>query len=459
MESHRAYMYNYNHLFFKFIEVTFFMEANMKVLIIGSGGREHALGLAISKSKRLNQLFFAPGNPGTSQLGKNLSFKETDHFSILEFAKSESIDITIVGPEAPLVAGITDLFIENGLKIIGPTAEGAQLEGSKAWSKSFMNRHGIPTASYAVFECYDDSLQHIHTINKFPIVIKADGLAAGKGVFVVDNLNDAIAALDKCFVDKQFGLSGQRVVIESFLKGEEASIFAFTDGKSILPMVPAQDHKAIYDGDKGPNTGGMGAYSPAPVVTDAVFEQVKKQVFDPLLAGLKAEGIDYVGVVYAGLMIDKTDINVVEFNVRFGDPETQVVLPRLKTDLLEVFVAMSERTLNTINLEWSTDAVVGVVLASEGYPSSYETGCLITGIQSANQLPNCHVIHSGTRHEGDAILTNGGRVLTVVAQHDDLEIAVETAYQGLNQINFEGKYFRTDIAYKAFPVITPGSCE
>jgi phosphoribosylamine--glycine ligase len=421
----------------------------MKVLLVGSGGREHSLALALSKSAQLSHLYTAPGNTGTAIIGQNIPIKETDIVSLLQFVDDNGVDLTIVGPEAPLVAGIVDAFNEKGHPIIGPSKIAAQLEGSKAWAKSMMQKCNIPTAAYNVFSKYKTALDHIET-NPYPMVIKADGLAAGKGVTIAHTKDDALNALKDCFIDQKFKEAGAKVVIESFLKGEEASIFAFTDGKTIVPMVPAQDHKAIYDGDKGPNTGGMGAYSPTPVVTDIIYQKVLTQVFNPLLKGFQDENIDYIGIIYAGIMIKETDINVVEFNVRFGDPETQVVLPRLKTDLLDIFIAMTEKKLSEINIEWSNHAVVDVVLAAEGYPESYEKGNLITGIETCNQIEGCHVVHAGVKEENGHLLTNGGRILAVVAESTDLETAIEKAYEGVNAIKFEGKYFRTDIAHKAF---------
>ena len=421
----------------------------MKVLLVGSGGREHALALKLSDSLRLSQLYVAPGNAGTAELGQNVAIKETDISSLLQFVGDESIDLTIVGPEVPLVQGIVDEFKTRGFAIIGPSKQGAQLEGSKSWAKSFMKQCGIPTASYTVYSDYNLAKAHVEKCS-YPVVIKADGLAAGKGVTVAQTRNEALKALKACFIDQTFAEAGHQVVIESFLKGEEASIFAFTDGHSIIPMVPAQDHKAIYDGDQGPNTGGMGAYSPTPVVTDAIYKNVMNTVFKPLLKGFQEQGIAYTGIVYAGLMIDGQDINVVEFNVRFGDPETQVVLPRLKTDLLDIFIAMTEKRLSEMSIEWSDQAVVDVVLASEGYPESYEKEKLITGIEDCNQIEGCHVVHAGTKKENGYLVTNGGRVLAVVAVNNDLEVAIENAYKGINCVQFEGKYFRTDIAYKAF---------
>ncbi len=423
----------------------------MKVLVIGSGGREHALALSLTQSAHLSSLYIAPGNAGTAQLGQNISINETDISSLLRFVDQESIDLTIVGPEAPLVAGIANQFHEKGHPIIGPSKMGAQLEGAKSWAKSKMKKWGIPTASYEVFSDYETALSYIKTC-PYPIVIKADGLAAGKGVSVVESQNAAQKALHDCFIDHKFAEAGSQVVIESFLQGDEASIFAFTDGQTIVPMVAAQDHKAIYDGDKGPNTGGMGAYSPTPLVTETIYQKVISQVFTPLIKGFQQDNIDYVGIVYAGLMIKGDEINVVEFNVRFGDPETQVVLPRLKTDLLDIFIAMTEKRLSEITIDWSDTAVVDVVLASEGYPEEYEKGKFITGIDQCNDIDGCHVIHAGTINENECLLTNGGRVLAVVAQDNDLETAIEKAYKGVNAIQFQGKYFRTDIAYKAFPI-------
>jgi phosphoribosylamine--glycine ligase len=421
----------------------------MKVLLIGSGGREHSIALKLSQSPLLTELFIAPGNAGTAKLGTNLDIKDSDIDGLLNFAKENAIDLTFVGPEAPLVLGIVDDFEAEGLSIVGPNKIGAQLEGSKQWAKEKMKKYGIPTAAFETFTDYESSLSYIKSRNTFPIVIKADGLAAGKGVTVAENYEMAENALKDCFLDKKFSDAGAKVVIEDFLKGEEASIFAFTDGKTILPMVPAQDHKAVFDGDKGPNTGGMGAYSPAPIATQAVQDKVLKSVFQALIQGFNNDGINYKGIVYAGLMIDNDDVSIVEFNARFGDPETQIVLPRLKNDLLEVLIAISKGTLADIELEWHDTATVCVVMASEGYPESYEKGKVITGITDAEAIEGVSVVHAGTKQDGDSLVSNGGRVLAVVAEGSDIKSAIDTAYKGVEKVTFEGAYNRTDIGFKA----------
>ena len=421
----------------------------MKILLIGSGGREHCLALKLKQSKHPFSLFTAPGNAGTSQCGTNIPIKDSNITELLTFAKDNHIDLTIVGPEAPLVAGIVDLFEEHGLVIIGPSKAAAQLEGSKDWAKAFMKRHNIPTAGYETFTTYDTSLSYIQTKNTYPIVIKADGLAAGKGVTVAFSFNEAENALKDCFLNNIFNEAGSKVVIEDFLKGEEASLFAFTDGKTIVPMVPAQDHKAIFDGDKGPNTGGMGAYSPASIVTDGIYQNVMDTVFQPLLKGFQTENIPYKGIVYAGLMIDGEDVNIVEFNVRFGDPETQVVLQRLDTDLVDIFTHIANQTLDQIDIKWNDLAVAGVVLASGGYPGSYETKKVITGLNNIDPSL-AHVIHAGTAMVDNVCVTTGGRVLAVVSSSSTLKNSLKNIYTAIESLSFEGKYFRKDIGFKAF---------
>jgi phosphoribosylamine--glycine ligase len=420
----------------------------MKILLIGSGGREHAIARQLVKSPLLSQLFIAPGNPGTATLGQNVPVNDTDINELLKFAKTNAIDLTIVGPEGPLVLGITDRFEAEGLKIVGTNQDAAQLEGSKKWAKDKMAKYGIPTAAYETFTDPSAALTYLRTNTRYPIVIKADGLAAGKGVVIAQTLIEAEHAIQEVMVDKKFSDAGTTMVIEAFLSGEETSIFAFTDGKTILPMVSAQDHKAIFDGDKGPNTGGMGAYSPAPVVTDAVYEKVVERVFKPLIEGFQRDGIVYKGIIFAGLMICDGEPWTIEFNARFGDPETQVVLPRLKTDLVEVFDAITTGTLDQIHLEWDNSSTVCVVIASAGYPETSDKGRVIFGLESP--LPDgVWVVHAGTAElvSGD-IVTNGGRVLGVVAQNETLDAAISAAYQGVGQIKFDGQYNRTDIGAK-----------
>ncbi|NDC82721.1 phosphoribosylamine--glycine ligase [bacterium] len=420
----------------------------MNILLIGSGGREHAIARELVKSALLTTLFIAPGNPGTAELGINVPISETSIGELVEFSKRNQIDLTIVGPEAPLVLGIVDEFETNGLKIIGPNKLAAQLEGSKKWAKEKMERYGIPTADFKTFSNADDAKAYIVSKNSYPIVIKADGLAAGKGVVIAETELEAFTAVDDSMIHSKFAEAGTTIVIEEFLSGEETSIFAFTDGKTIVPMVPAQDHKRIFDNDKGPNTGGMGAYSPAPVVTPDVYDKVIDRIFKPLIDGFNRDGIDYKGIVFAGLMISNGEPITIEFNARFGDPETQVVLPRLKTDLLTVFWAIATQTLDQLSLEWDDTSTVCVVMASAGYPESSQKGTIINGLSRTTPADRW-IIHAGTAesptHE---IVTNGGRVLGVVAQGPTLQGAIKNAYAGVNQIQFDGMQFRRDIGAK-----------
>ncbi|MAH81016.1 MAG: phosphoribosylamine--glycine ligase [Rickettsiales bacterium] len=419
----------------------------MKILIIGSGGREHSITISLNKSDLVKDIYVAPGNAGTALSAQNIPIKETDIELLANFAEEKAIDLTFVGPEAPLVLGIVDYFEKRNLKIIGPDKKAAQLEGSKNWAKELMKKYKIPTAEFKRFTDYNDAFEYLKIKNTYPIVIKADGLAAGKGVTVAQSENEAILALKDCFINEKFKEAGKSIIIEDFLSGQEASIFAFTDGKTILPMEPAQDHKAIYDGDKGPNTGGMGAYCPAPLVTPAIQNKVYKTVFEPLLKAIKEENLNYTGIIYAGLMIDQNEIvNIVEFNVRFGDPETQVVLPRLKTDLATIFKHIVEKSLDKIKLEWDKSSTVGVVLASGGYPESYEKNKQIQGLDKINN--DCHVVHAGTKLENNILLTNGGRVLCIVGKDKELKSAIDKTYQELTKIKFDKVYFRNDIGQK-----------
>jgi len=420
----------------------------MNILIIGSGGREHAIGLALKQSSLKTNLFFAPGNAGTSNCGKNINIKETQLDQLLEFAQKNNITITFVGPEAPLVLGIVDLFKKHNCTIIGPSKTAAQLEGSKQWSKQLMKKYNIPTAAFETFTNFNTAKDYLLTTNTYPIVIKADGLAAGKGVTVAQTEAEAITALEDCFLNNKFSTAGHKVIIEECLVGQEASIFAFTDGKTMLPMIPAQDHKAIYNGDKGPNTGGMGAYCPAPIVTSELQQTINKTIFQPLLQAFQAENLDYTGIVFAGLMISPSNqINVIEFNVRFGDPETQVVLPCLETDLVAIFKAITQKNLSSIQLKWKQVSTVCVVMASGGYPGSYEKNKVIKGLDLINN--DCHIIHAGTKQTDDQLVTNGGRVLGVVGQHSELKTAISTTYNAVKNITFDKAYHRTDIGFKA----------
>ncbi len=428
----------------------------MNILIIGSGGREHALAYTFAKSPQLTQLYVAPGNPGTFQCAQNVPIAADNIAALLEFAHTHAIDITFVGPEQPLALGIVDAFHAKGLAIIGPSREAAQLESSKAWAKQKYAAYGIPTADYRVCEDYTSALAYIQQKNQFPIVIKADGLAAGKGVTVAQTLSDAQAALQACFIDKVFSGAGHRVVIEDFLEGEEASLLAFTDGVTLKPMIAAQDHKAIYDGDTGPNTGGMGAYAPAPIVTPAVHEAIMTRIFTPLIEGFRRDGIVYKGILYAGLMIDRAgNPYVVEFNVRFGDPETQVVLPALQTDLITICQAIIQGRLADCPVEWDDQARACVVMASAGYPGAYATGDAIQGLNDAAD-DTSFIFHSGTSlSESGTYHTNGGRVLSVCAQGDTLQSAITSVYNRVKRVSFSGAYYRRDIGQKGLAATMP----
>lgn len=419
----------------------------MKVLIVGSGGREDTIAWKLSKSSKVSEIFIAPGNGGTFKYGKNINISVENIDGLKEFAIQNKIDLTVVGPEIPLTMGIVDEFEKNGLKVFGPSKEAAKVEGSKEFAKDIMKKYNIPTAEYETFTDYNKAKAYLEEKGA-PIVIKADGLAAGKGVIVAMNLDEARAGLKEIMEDKIFGESNSKVVIEEFMDGEEASILAFTDGMTIVPMVSSQDHKRIFDGDKGPNTGGMGTYSPAPIVTDELSEIVYKEILVPMIEGLKKEGITYKGVLYAGLMIKDGKPKVVEFNARFGDPETQVVLPKLESDLFDILYAVAENKLSDIDIIWSKEATVCVVLASNGYPGNYEKNKEITGINTATSN-GLLVFHAGTKEENGKIYTNGGRVLNVVASGDTIKEAVCNVYKNIDSIKFENMFYRKDIAHRA----------
>lgn len=419
----------------------------MRVLIVGGGGREHALAWKIAQSPLLDALYAAPGNPGIAQHAECVDIPVSDIQALCDFAKKEKMDLTVVGPENPLADGIVDIFEESGLRIFGPSKAAACLEASKAFAKGVMHRHGIPTAAYAEFSDCEKALSYVRDQGA-PIVIKADGLAAGKGVTVAHSLPEAEEAIRAAMLDGAFGAAGASVVIEEYLEGEEASIFAFSDGKTILSLVTSQDHKPAYDGDSGPNTGGMGAYSPAPVVTDALFSEIRERVLEPCIQGLASDGIPYRGVLYAGLMIGEKGIRVIEFNCRFGDPEAEVVLPRMKSDLLPILSACCDGTLHEATLEWDDRACVTVVMASGGYPGKYTTGMPIEGIEAA-ESKGCTVFHAGTARTHDQLATNGGRVLAVTALDATISEAIDKAYGGVAQISFDGAHYRTDIGRKA----------
>ncbi|MCZ6540728.1 MAG: phosphoribosylamine--glycine ligase [Nitrospinae bacterium] len=419
----------------------------MNVLIVGGGGREHALAWKIAQSPKVTALFCAPGNPGTAQVATNVNLKADDLDGLLQFALDQSIDLTVVGPEQPLVLGLADRFQERGLKVFGPSAKAAQLEGSKAFSKNLMQKYGIPTAAYAAFDHADAARAYLK--GKGPQVVKADGLAAGKGVFVCADEAEAVDAVRRIMNDKIFGESGNRIIIEERLEGQEVSLLAFTDGTTVLPMEAAQDHKPAFDGDTGPNTGGMGACSPAPVFTPELKQQVIDRVMLPAVNGMHAEGIPYQGVLYAGLMITADGPKVLEFNARFGDPETQPIMMRMDSDIVPVLEACANGTLDTCSLEWKPGAAVCVVMASEGYPGSYDKGRPISGLDQANALPGVSVFHAGTKQDGDIIVTSGGRVLGVTALGGNVQMAIVKAYQAVGKIKWPGVHYRTDIGQKA----------
>ena len=421
----------------------------MNILVLGSGGREHAIAWSLAQSPRCDQLFVAPGNGGTAQVAQNVSLDMMDGAAVLGFVRDHDIELVVIGPEAPLVAGVADALRGAGVAVFGPGAQGAQLEGSKAYSKEFMERVGIPTAAYARFDACEPALEHVREQGA-PIVIKADGLAAGKGVVVAETLEQAEDAVRACF-DGAFGAAGSTVVVEECMTGPECSLLCFVSGGKSFPMAPAQDHKRAFDGDKGPNTGGMGVYSPVPIVTDDEMAAMERIMANAAAATAAAPfDSDYRGVLYGGFMLTPEGPKVVEFNVRFGDPETQVVLPRLASDLVDIMMAVAEGRPGDLALDWRPEWAVSVVLASAGYPGSYEKGKVILGIEEAEALEGVTVFHAGTAVNADGeLVTNGGRVLNVVALGDTFEQARERAYEACDLINFEGKQFRTDIGGKA----------
>lgn len=423
----------------------------MNVLVLGGGGREHAMAWKAAQSARVNTVYCAPGNPGMAQLEKGVcvAVDPEDFTAIRILVAEKQIELVLVGPEAPLAAGVTDALADTGALVFGPSKAAAQLEASKTFAKAFMERHGIPTAAYRTFTDAAAAKAYVDEIG-VPLVVKADGLAAGKGVTVAHQRETALRAIDDAMVGGVFGDAGSRIIVEAFLEGEEASILAFSDGKTVIPMASSQDHKAAYDGDTGPNTGGMGAYSPAPLVTPALMEVIQRTVLQPCVDGMAADGTPYVGVLYAGLMINASGPQVVEFNCRFGDPETQVVLPRLTTDLIDVAEACCRGTLDQIALAYTDEPCVAVVMASKGYPGSYPKGLPIAGIADADALDGVTVFHAGTRESGGQLVTSGGRVLAVTALGTDLQDALEKAYAGVKAIHFEGAEYRTDIGQKAF---------
>jgi len=425
----------------------------MKILVIGSGGREHALVYRLKQSPRVKKIFCAPGNAGIGTIATCIDLAVTDISGLARFANKECIDLTVVGPEASLMVGIVDYFTKRGLTIFGPRKNAAVLEGSKAFTKKFMEQYGIPSGKYRVFSNRDSAIRYVEG-HDFPLVIKADGLAAGKGVMVAHTVGEARDAIDLIMIVKAFGDAGTRVVVEEFLIGEEASFLAFTDGKTVLALPSSQDHKAIYDNDQGPNTGGMGAYSPAPVVTPAVEGQVMKEIMIPTVKAMAAEGRPYQGVLYAGLMIDKGIPRVLEFNCRFGDPEAQPLLMRLKTDLVDVLEAIIYERLHEISLDIDPRPSVCVVMAAGGYPGSYEKGRQIKGLDDVRRSSDIQVFHAGTAMKDGQLVTAGGRVLGVTALGATLKDAIGLAYETVCRISWDGCYFRKDIGQKALAKAT-----
>ena len=420
----------------------------MRVLVIGGGGREHTLVWKISQSPKISQVYCAPGNAGISQLARCIDIDADNIEKLVDFAKKEKIDLTIVGPELPLSKGIVNEFNRWGLKIFGPSREATKIESSKVFSKYLMKKYNMPTANHEVFRNSEKAFDYIKQ-QAFPLVIKADGLAAGKGVFIAKNLAQARNALDTLMEEKKFGEAGRKVVVEEFLEGEEVSILAFCDGKTVVPMVSSQDHKKIFNDDQGPNTGGMGAYSPVPFYTDKLEKRVLEEILKPTIRGLRSEGREYKGVLYAGLILTKEGPKVLEFNARFGDPETQVILPRLKTDLIDILNAVIDGSLHKINIEWEDNAAVCVVVASGGYPGKYQKGKVINGLERLEKMKDIIVFHAGTKLQDNKIITSGGRVLGITAWDDTISKAKEKAYEGVEKIYFENMYYRKDIASKA----------
>lgn len=422
----------------------------MRILVIGSGGREHAIAWALSRSAEAVDLFIAPGNAGTASLGTNVAIDSADVDGLLTFAREEDIDLAIVGPEKPLVLGIVDRFERHGVPAVGPSAAAARLEGSKAFAKAFMERQGIPTAAHRTFEAedLDKALDYVEAQGA-PIVVKASGLAAGKGAVVCMSVAEARTALESIVRGREFGAAGDRVVVESFMEGEEASVFVLTDGTNYVVLAPAQDHKQIGEGDTGPNTGGMGAYAPAPLITEELLDRVRSEVIEPTLKGMVMEGHPYRGVLYVGLMITAEGPKVVEYNCRLGDPEAQVLLALMGNDAVQLFGALARRRLGSLKIEQRTGAAACVVLASGGYPGSYEKGFRIDGLDAVGAMEDVVVFHAGTTFDGAGhVLTDGGRVLGVTAMGADLGAALKRAYAAVERIRFDGMQYRRDIGQK-----------
>jgi len=418
----------------------------MNVLVIGSGGREHAIVWKVSPPPKLTKLYALPGNPGTAELAENINrISVDDHAAVASFCKDKRIDLVIVGPEAPLAMGLVDSLSAEGIRCFGPSQAAAQIEASKSFAKDFMARHNIPTAKYATFSNYDEAVRYLKSVD-YPIVIKASGLAAGKGVILPETNEEAKSTLEDILLKKVFGEAGAEVVIEERMTGQEVSLMAFTDGTSVVPMLPAQDHKRLFDGDQGLNTGGMGAYAPAPIFTSEMMNEAIENVLKPAVNGMRNEGNPFVGVLYAGLMLTPNGIRTLEFNCRFGDPETQVVLPLLETDLIEIATACADGNLANISIQWKNSAAVCVVLASKGYPEKVESGKVVT----IEKLPDDIVcFHAGTKTKNGNLITSGGRVFGLTAWAEDIASAVNKVYANIDKVTFDGMQYRKDIAHRA----------
>ncbi len=422
--------------------------SSMRILVVGSGGREHALCWKLAQSPLVSKIFAAPGNPGMEAVAESIPIAADKTVELAEFALSSKVDLTVVGPEGPLVGGIVDYFQSRGLKIFGPTKAAARLEGSKVFAKNLMKKVGVPTPAFRTFDKIEEALQYLKSA-KTPIVVKADGLAAGKGAIVAKTQGEATQAVQRILGEKIFGEAGTQVVIEECLEGQEVSVLGIADGKHLVLLEPSQDHKRAFDNDQGPNTGGMGAYSPVPWVDAESLKKIQRTIFEPVVEGLRKEGTPFTGVLYAGLMLTRAGPQVLEFNVRFGDPETQAIVPRLKTDFAQLIQAAVEGKLNEVPLAWDTRSSACVVLASGGYPERYDVGRAVTGLQKAADLEDTFVFHAGTKKEGGRFITSGGRVLNVVSLGETLEGALKKAYEAVEKIQFEGKQFRRDIGSRA----------
>lgn len=422
----------------------------MDILVVGGGGREHTIVWKIAQSPLAGKIYCAPGNGGIAEIAECVDISATDIDGIVNFAKEKNVDLVMVAPDDPLVMGMVDALEKEGIRAFGPRANAAVIEGSKVFSKDLMKKYNIPTAGYEVFTESDKAIEYIKQQNSYPAVIKAEGLALGKGVIIAQNEAEAVDGIKEIMEDKKFGDSGNRVVIEEFLTGPEVSVLAFTDGKTVKPMVSAQDHKRAYDNDEGLNTGGMGTFSPSRLYDAAKAEECMKNIFLPTIEAMNKEGRTFKGVLYFGLMMTDSGVKVIEYNCRFGDPETQVVLPRLKTDLVEIMEAVIDERLSDLDIEWEDNAAVCVVMASGGYPVSYKKGYEISGIKDAEDLGDIVVFHAGTKADNGKIVTNGGRVLGVTAIGNDLDSAIKHAYEGVSKISFEDEFHRNDIGIKKY---------